>query len=62
LLTPCFATELKEALTILEQHGINRMAVVNKGTLVGLLTTEMIAGKISALMQTRKEALVKRLC
>ena len=35
----------KEALVILKQNGINRLPVVNKGNLIGLVTTEMIARK-----------------
>ncbi len=35
----------KEALVILKQNGINRLPVVNKGNLIGLVTTEMIAHK-----------------
>jgi CBS domain-containing protein len=35
----------KEALVILKQNRINRLPVVNKGNLIGLVTTEMIAHK-----------------
>ena len=35
----------KNALAVLKQNGINRLPVVNKGTLIGLITTEMIARK-----------------
>jgi CBS domain-containing protein len=35
----------KDALAVLKQNGINRLPVVNKGTLIGLITTEMIARK-----------------
>ena len=35
----------KNALAVLRQNGINRLPVVNKGTLIGLITTEMIARK-----------------
>jgi CBS domain-containing protein len=35
----------EKALAILKQNGINRLPVVNKGTLIGLITTEMIARK-----------------
>jgi CBS domain-containing protein len=34
-----------EALVVLKQNGINRLPVVNKGNLIGLVTTEMIARK-----------------
>ena len=34
-----------KALAILKQNGINRLPVVNKGNLIGLITTEMIARK-----------------
>ena len=35
----------EKALAILKQNGINRLPVVNKGNLIGLVTTEMIARK-----------------
>jgi CBS domain-containing protein len=35
----------EKALAILKQNGINRLPVVNKGNLTGLVTTEMIASK-----------------
>jgi CBS domain-containing protein len=35
----------KDALAVLKQNGINRLPVVNKGNLIGLITTEMIARK-----------------
>ncbi len=35
----------EKALAILKQNGINRLPVVNKGNLTGLVTTEMIARK-----------------
>jgi CBS domain-containing protein len=34
-----------EALVVLKQNGINRLPIVNKGNLIGLVTTEMIARK-----------------
>lgn len=37
----------KSALAVLKQNGINRLPVVNNGTLIGLVTTEMIARKLS---------------
>jgi CBS domain-containing protein len=36
----------KEALVILKENGINRLPVLSNGTLIGLVTTEMIAQKI----------------
>jgi CBS domain-containing protein len=38
-----------EALAILKQNGINRLPVVTKGTLIGLITTEMITHKTFSL-------------
>jgi CBS domain-containing protein len=35
----------EKVLAILKQNGINRLPVVNKGNLIGLVTTEMIARK-----------------
>jgi CBS domain-containing protein len=35
----------EKALAILKQNGINRLPVVNKGNIIGLVTTEMIARK-----------------
>ena len=37
---------VKEALAILKKNKINRLPVVNKGALIGLVTTEMILHKI----------------
>jgi CBS domain-containing protein len=37
-----------EALTILKQNGINRLPVINKGALIGLVTTEMITHKTTS--------------
>ena len=40
-----FDKSTKEALGLLKQNEINRLPVVNKGILSGLITTEMIARK-----------------
>lgn len=37
---------IKEALAILKKNKINRLPVVNKGALIGLVTTEIIVHKI----------------
>jgi len=39
------AESAEKALAILKQNGINRLPVINKGNLIGLVTTEMIARK-----------------
>jgi acetoin utilization protein AcuB len=35
----------KKAIAVLKKNKINRLPVVNNGTLIGLVTTEMIAQK-----------------
>src|SRR5215210_7018807 len=37
------AESAEKALAILKHNGINRLPVINKGNLIGLVTTEMIA-------------------